>query len=96
MRVGSGTRVKILEAWANRIPVVSTTVGAEGLDAVDGTHLLLADNPADFANAVERLLSDGNLRADIIDEGERRFEGRHSSHVLEQSVCKLVSELVVK
>jgi polysaccharide biosynthesis protein PslH len=42
---GSGTRVKIIEAWAAGVPVVSTTLGAEGLGAVDGTHVMLADSP---------------------------------------------------
>ena len=46
---GSGTRLKILEAWAAGLPVVSTTLGAEGLPARDGEHLLLADGAAAFA-----------------------------------------------
>ena len=53
---GSGTRFKILEAWAAGRAVVSTTLGAEGLGARDGEHLLLADDPDDFADAVLRLL----------------------------------------
>lgn len=53
---GSGTRFKILEAWAAGRAVVSTTIGAEGLGAVDGRHLLLADDPESFADAVEKLL----------------------------------------
>ena len=49
LRIGSGTRLKILESFAHRIPVVSTTVGADGLDVEDGVHLLLADRPEEFA-----------------------------------------------
>jgi len=59
---GSGTRLKILEAWAAGLPVVSTTIGAEGLGARDGEHLLLADTPAAFADAVTRLLACRELR----------------------------------
>ncbi|HEY2016068.1 MAG TPA: glycosyltransferase [Bryobacteraceae bacterium] len=59
---GSGTRLKILEAWAARLPVVSTTVGAEGLAACDGEHLLLADGASAFAAAVSRLLACLTLR----------------------------------
>ncbi len=55
LRHGSGTRLKILEAFANMIPVVSTTIGAAGLDAHDGEHLLIADTPAEFARACTRL-----------------------------------------
>ncbi|SPE33440.1 Glycosyl transferase, group 1 (fragment) [Candidatus Sulfopaludibacter sp. SbA3] len=54
---GSGTRLKILEAWAAGTAVVSTTVGAEGLRARHGEHLLLADGPSAFADAVTRLLA---------------------------------------
>jgi glycosyltransferase involved in cell wall biosynthesis len=59
---GSGTRFKILEAWAAQRAVVSTTIGAEGLGARDGEHLLLADEPESFANAVLRLWADNELR----------------------------------
>ena len=44
LRYGSGTRVKILESFAHRVPVVSTSLGAEGLDVEDGVHLLVADD----------------------------------------------------
>ena len=56
LRSGSGTRLKILEAFAAGRPVVSTQIGAEGLAVRDGTHLLLADDPVSFAEAVVRLL----------------------------------------
>ena len=55
---GSGTRFKILEAWAARRAVVSTPIGAEGLSARQGEHLLIADDAAGFAGAVSRLLED--------------------------------------
>ena len=57
LRAGSGTRLKILEAWAAGLPVVSTSIGAEGLPARHGEHLLLADSAVDFAQAVTRLLT---------------------------------------
>ena len=59
---GSGTRLKILEAWAAGLPVVSTTLGAEGLGARDGESLLLADGGPAFAEAVSRLLASMDLR----------------------------------
>lgn len=58
LRAGSGTRLKILEAFAAGLPVVSTRLGAEGLDVADDRHLLLADDPAGFAAAVAALLGD--------------------------------------
>jgi glycosyltransferase involved in cell wall biosynthesis len=63
VRVGSGTRYKILEALSMERAVVSTTVGAEGLGATDGVHLLLADDPVAFATSVAQLLGDPELRA---------------------------------
>ena len=62
VRFGSGTRVKILEAFAHHLPVVSTTLGAEGLDARDGEHLLLADGAEEFAAACARLVQQVGLR----------------------------------
>jgi len=59
---GSGTRLKILEAWAAGVPVVSTTLGAEGLGARDGEHLLLAESGPAFAQSVSQLLECEELR----------------------------------
>jgi glycosyltransferase involved in cell wall biosynthesis len=58
LRSGSGTRFKILEAWAAQRAVVSTKIGAEGLGARDGEHLSIADDPGRFAAAVQDLLDD--------------------------------------
>ncbi|HUS05640.1 MAG TPA: glycosyltransferase family 4 protein [Bryobacteraceae bacterium] len=62
---GSGTRFKILEAWAAGTPVVSTRLGAEGLPCMDGKHLLLADDAGAFAHSIVRLLADGTLRESL-------------------------------
>lgn len=62
LRSGSGTRFKILEAWAAGRAVVSTSIGAEGLHARNGEHLLIADEAGAFASAVERILGDDALR----------------------------------
>ncbi|HMO81797.1 MAG TPA: glycosyltransferase [Pyrinomonadaceae bacterium] len=58
IRIGGGTRLKIYEAMSMGLPVVSTTVGAEGLPLSDGDEILLRDSPADFAEAIVRLLRD--------------------------------------
>jgi polysaccharide biosynthesis protein PslH len=63
LRLGSGTRLKILESWAMARPVVSTSLGAEGLESVAGRHLLIADDPAEFAAAVLRILKEPELAA---------------------------------
>ena len=62
LRIGSGTRLKILEAAAMGRPVVSTQVGAEGLEFIHGSEILLADDPGSFAEAVALLLGDKSMR----------------------------------
>jgi len=71
---GSGTRLKIIEAWAAGTPVVSTTLGAEGLPRHDGENILLADDPARFAEAVSRLLASPSDRERIGCHGRRQYE----------------------
>lgn len=66
LRGGGGTRIKIIESMALGRPVVSTTIGCEGLNVVDGMHLLIGDSPSEFSNAVIRLLKDRPLRARIV------------------------------
>jgi glycosyltransferase involved in cell wall biosynthesis len=65
LRLGGGTRLKIVEAMAMGKAIVSTTLGAEGIEAVPGRDLLIADQPADFANAVKHLLANRALAAQI-------------------------------
>ena len=65
LRIGGGTRLKIFEAMAMGKAVVSTTVGAEGLPVTHGEHVLLADDPAAFANSVVSLLRDADRRATL-------------------------------
>jgi glycosyltransferase involved in cell wall biosynthesis len=71
---GSGTRLKILEAWAAGLPVVSTTIGAEGLPVRDGETALLADGADAFAGAVTRLLTCRELRQKIGSAGRLLLE----------------------
>lgn len=69
LRAGGGTRIKILEALAHRRPVVSTTIGAEGLSLHDETHLLIADRPRHFAEHCLRLIGDAALAHRLADDG---------------------------
>lgn len=71
---GSGTRFKILEAWAAERAVVSTTLGAEGLGAIHGEHLLLADSAAEFTQAIVRVWKDDTLRHRLAQAGRARYE----------------------
>ena len=62
LRAGGGTRIKILEAFAYGCPVVASTLGAEGIDALPEQHLLIADTPESFAECCLRLMQDRLLR----------------------------------
>ena len=87
LRLGSGTRLKILEAWAMARPVVSTTLGAEGLGGVPGRHLLIADEPSAFASSVLRVLGDSQLAEALGREGRalavERFSWQGAAAALE-------------
>jgi glycosyltransferase involved in cell wall biosynthesis len=65
IRGGGGTRIKILEAFAHGVPVVSTSKGVEGLDVENGVHLLIEDDPGLFADACIRLMNDQPVRDEI-------------------------------
>jgi sugar transferase (PEP-CTERM/EpsH1 system associated) len=80
---GSGTRLKILEGMAMGVPVVSTSIGAEGIVGVDGEHLRIADDPRAFAQAVLELLRDDPLAQRLRARGRELVE-RHYSW---QSAC---------
>lgn len=78
---GGGMRVKILDAWCWGLPIVSTTIGAEGIAATPGEDILLADEPLEFARQVVRLLRDAGLNEQIGAGGrcsaEQKYEWRH-------------------
>jgi polysaccharide biosynthesis protein PslH len=77
LRAGGGMRVKILEALARGIPVVSTSIGAEGIDVTHGEHMLIADEPADFAAAVVQLLRDRAFADQLASNGRRHAIARY-------------------
>lgn len=76
IRIAGGARLKILEALAMGLPVVSTRMGAEGIDLVEGKEVLLADSPEEFAAAVLRLLEDGEQRRQMAAQGRQAAQER--------------------
>jgi glycosyltransferase involved in cell wall biosynthesis len=94
IRFGSGTRLKIMEAFAHRVPVVSTSIGAEGLDAEHGVHLLIADSPAEFAAACKLVCSTPPLRRALVDAAERLYRERYATSAATARVRGLARELV--
>jgi polysaccharide biosynthesis protein PslH len=77
LRIASGVRIKILEAWARGVPVVGTPAALAGLEVKDGREALVAREPGEFAVAIRRLREEPALAAAIIAEGHRARRERH-------------------
>jgi len=95
LRSGGGTRIKIPHSMALGLPVVTTTLGCEGLTVTDGRDLLIRDDPDQFADAVLRLLADSNLRNLLKTSGRRlveeRYDWRCKFERLEEEALTLVN-----
>jgi glycosyltransferase involved in cell wall biosynthesis len=93
LRWGGGTRIKILEAWALGVPVVSTPLGCEGLDATDGEHLAIAASPAKFARACVELLRTPAQRQRLIERGRDLVWRKYRREAVQSQVVALAREL---
>ncbi|HEV3141895.1 MAG TPA: glycosyltransferase family 4 protein [Vicinamibacterales bacterium] len=82
LRAGGGTRLKILNSWAMGKPVVSTTIGCEGLEAVDGDNILVRDDPKEFADAVLAVMNDRALARRLGASGRATAERTYSWDVI--------------
>jgi glycosyltransferase involved in cell wall biosynthesis len=95
LRIGGGTRLKILEAMAYGLPVVTTSLGCEGLDVEHGRDLLVADDPVQFARWVDRVLVDDDLARDLAAHGretvERGYDWRSSGEALGAALRRLAA-----
>ncbi|HEX4807928.1 MAG TPA: glycosyltransferase [Bryobacteraceae bacterium] len=78
LRVGGGTRLKIFEAMAAKLPVVSTSIGAEGLPVEDGAHILIADSAELFAQRCLELLNDAEKREELAGRAWQLVSSRFS------------------
>jgi glycosyltransferase involved in cell wall biosynthesis len=78
LAAGGGTRIKLLEAFAYGVPVVATSVGAEGIAAAHAVHLLIADAPAAFADACATVLADRALAARLAESARALVEARYA------------------
>ena len=96
LRMGGGTRLKILEAMSLGTPVVSTTKGAEGLEVEDSTHLLLADTPDEFARQVIHILQSTELRERLRRNAENLVSERYEWSQIGADFCAAVEQLLAK
>ena len=93
LRSGAGTRVKVLEAMAAGVPVVSTRFGVAGIDVRDGEHVLLAETPAEIAEAAARLASDDALCLALAQRARRLVERRFDWAVVADPLVALHERL---
>ncbi|MCS6843392.1 MAG: glycosyltransferase family 4 protein, partial [Caldilineales bacterium] len=91
---GSGMRVKILDGWLWGLPIVSTPIGAEGIEVRDGENLLIAADAPAFADAVVRVLTDAALNRRLRTEGRRWVEARYDWRVVYPQVDAVYRRLL--
>lgn len=89
IRMGGGTRIKILEAMSYNRAVVSTTIGVEGLDFEKGKDIIIADTPDDFANSCIKLIEDNNYRKKISAAGRKAVQIKYGSQNIAQILCEI-------
>lgn len=91
---GTGTRIKLLEAMAHGLPIVSTTKGAEGLPVEHGEHLLIADDAGAFTAACRRLLEDDHLSQQLGTQARALVEERFTWQTQIARIRSMVSDLI--
>ncbi len=94
LRYGGGTRVKILDAWAMAKPIVSTTIGCEGLDARDGENLLVRDGAEAFAEGICEALADRALASRLGDAGRTTVESTYAWDVVGEGLRAAYHEIM--
>ena len=94
MRDGGGTKLKILDAMAQGVPVISTSLGCEGLEAVPGEHLLVADAPREFAGAVARLHGNPGEQNRLARNALELVRSRYSYDVLGRRMDEVLRGLI--
>ena len=94
LRIGSGTRLKILEAMAAGVPVVSTAMGAEGLGVAHGENILIAETAEEFIQALRTLEDDQPLRARLIEGGRRLVASEYDWPLLGEKLYRAHEDAV--
>src|SRR5207253_8622584 len=94
LNVGGGSRLKVLEAMAAGVPVVSTTLGAEGLDVRDGENILLADSREQLAERIISVIENPELRERLIAGGKTLVDERYDWSSLGERLAERYQELL--
>jgi len=95
LRYGSGLKGKIGEAMAHGLPVVTTSIGAEGFGIISGQHAIVADSPKEFADAVITLCSDDNLWLKIASHGKAFIQEHYSPQKVTGQLQEMLADIIV-
>jgi glycosyltransferase involved in cell wall biosynthesis len=90
---GSGTRIKVLEALAYGIPLVTTHIGCEGFELVDGVHAFIRNEPLDFARGCARVLTDDAQCLNLSNSGRSFFVDGYSNTVIGKKIRQLALDV---
>jgi hypothetical protein len=93
LRIASGARVRILEAWARGLPVVATPAACAGLDAAPGEGVLAASTPEDFAAAFAAIAGDANLARSMVDAGRAVLRRWHDPQEIARALDAIYAEV---
>jgi len=96
LRFGSGTRLKILEYMAAGKAVVSTSIGCEGIDVQSGQHVLIADSATDFAQAIEKLLTQPQLVNKLGTQARTLVSRNYDWHLIGQNLITILKKEVAQ
>lgn len=94
LRRGGGTRLKVLDAMARGVPVVSTSIGCAGIDVAPGRDLLVGDEPDAFASAIERLLEDDRLWMTLSRRARHRVEAQYAWTAIGKELDSVLKQIV--
>ena len=87
--IGSGQRVKIIEAFSRAYPVISTTIGLEGLKYIDGETVLVANNEKEFKNQIDKC-KNYEVLSRIGKEGNKVFDAEYSTEIIKEKINKIL------
>lgn len=94
IRVGAGTRLKVVEALAYHLPLVTTTVGCEGIAVEDNVHARITDTAEGFAQACVELLTSGEERQRLTTAGAQLFSEKYDWEIIETQVAELATSVI--
>ena len=89
LRIASGVRIRILEAWARGVPIVATPIAAAGLEASPGKELLIAADPQEFARAIDRYHHDPSFAGAVVESGRALLKARHAPRQIGSALAEI-------